>query len=637
MRQLDALTLRQLARELSTALTGARVSKIQHLARHELTITFWGGGLFQFPGRHRLYLNLGAEFPCAFLASAQECRWLVPEPLEKPTGLCMLLRKHLGAARCLGVEAPAGERCLDLTFDACDDFGERVAYRLSIELMGKRSNLLLVELLQNATRTQRILGAARYVGADRDQLREIAPGLPYAPPPRAASSEGFSAPWLLKASTAQLAEVWALSEGDSAQARARLIQERFWGLGGPMLAEIVAQSPDVDAFARCLRRLAEGEGFAPACLATVSPAASEAPSGLLPESLSEPVFRLLPAAPESAQTDEFSAGARWIPCESVHALTAAVALTFWRGRRLAQARRQTLERLARQQRRLQTRLQELDAEPADDLALLRAQGDRLLTALSMGELPERPTQDSVALPDLATGEMLEIPIDPALSWRENAERRYRRLKKARARRQLALEQAQTLQTQALYLAELTHLASQADSLADLSALADDLRRVGALGAESSEAASARRRKQALAAGVQELLSDEGVTLLLGRSAAGNAAIVGKRAHPDDYWLHARQTPGSHVLVKSARQPLSEDTLAQAAQLAAHFSAARGDGRIDVIVAPMRHVRKIPDSYPGHVTYRHERTLSIRPDSALVARLIARLTSPSYNQTSAPDD
>lgn len=101
-------------------------------------------------------------------------------------------------------------------------------------------------------------------------------------------------------------------------------------------------------------------------------------------------------------------------------MTAAVALTFWRGRRLAQARRQTLERLARQQRRLQTRLQELDAEPADDLALLRAQGDRLLTALSMGELPERPTQDSVALPDLATGEMLEIPIDPALSWRENA-------------------------------------------------------------------------------------------------------------------------------------------------------------------------------------------------------------------------
>lgn len=592
MRSLDALTLRHVATTLAEGLVGARVSKIQHLARHELTITFWGGGLHRLPGRHRLYINLGAEFPCLFLASAEECRHLVPTPLEKPTGLSMLLRKYLGAARCLAVSAPHGERLVHLDFETYDALGQQAAYRLSIELMGKHSNLLLID-----TRTSALLGAARYVGEARNRVREIAPGLPYAPPPRPAGL-----PWLLRATPAQLADLWALSEGDTPQARARLIQERFWGLGGAMLVDLVAQSPDETAFLQRLARVSAGEDLHPMVLLGDTPDA-------------EPDFRLLPPLPDDLRP--------WQACPSVHAMATQVAVAFWTRRRLVQQRREVLDRLHRQQRRLQARLAECADTPQADLTTLRLAGDRLLTALAAGELPARPTGPSVTLAHWADdAPPLTIAVDPARTWQENAERYYRRLKKARMRRQMADTAAQTLALQALYLEELVCLASQAESLADLSLLESDLQAVGAVNpAPAGPAGRGEARKKPLAVGILTVRSDAGRTLLVGRSAQGNGAILRKHAHPDDVWCHARQIPGAHVLVKTARQPLDDTTRAQAAQLAAYFSPARANAQVDVILTLARHVRHIPDSYPGHVTYRHEQTLSVRPDAALVARLL----------------
>jgi predicted ribosome quality control (RQC) complex YloA/Tae2 family protein len=207
----------------------------------------------------------------------------------------------------------------------------------------------------------------------------------------------------------------------------------------------------------------------------------------------------------------------------------------------------------------------------------------------------QPQQDELVLPEM---EMV-IALDPMLSPAANAERLFRRYRKLRDARERIPQLLQTAEVEVERLRDLVAFAHIAGSEGDLRALLADLR------PEPGEGKKTLRR------GPPRYVLGE-FTAIVGRNARENEEVTFRLAGRSDLWLHARERTGAHVVLQGPGEP-DEATVTAAAELAAHFSEARNDTAVDVAVAPVRDVRKIPGGPPGRVTYRNARTVRVRPE------------------------
>lgn len=612
MQPLDAVTLKALGLEWREMLTQARVAKVMHPSAQEFLLTFWGGAV---RGTHRdlLYIHLSPEAPCVFLADARQRQTLTLNTFDKPTALCMGLRKHLNGASFLTARTLPGERALDLVFENYNELGQRVRLVLSLELMGKHSNMILYDEAHG-----HMLAVAHGVSESMSRHRELAAGLPYAPPPFPSGKRVLST-----LSEAEFTALWR--RRPVGEPPATYLNRTLAGWGQGILKESlrIVLGPEAEAGAavfehdgnrlyHTLLRLEAGEALTPVVSAN-----------------GERFMLLVPGVSSDLEG--------WRSCESVNALVADYFTRHLRAMRLRRRREQLLMLLDRRWERLQRREQELrpaGEDDAEEIALLQATGDRLLAAYGAGEVPREGPGGlrEVRLTRYDSGEPWMIAIDPAVGWVENAQMYYRCAKKAKARQALQRNMAEPLRDALTFIENLRQLAVQADTLVELEAIAADLEGSGlALPGEgrsreeqerppkrngcpspARRGVGGRREEDALPAGVVQFRSSDGLELLLGKSAQGNDAIVGRLSRADDVWLHVHQMPGSHVLIRAGKAPVPAQTLEEAARLAAYYSAARHSVNVPVIYTSIRYVRKIPHSYPGHVTYREEKTVFVTP-------------------------
>lgn len=591
--QLDALTLKHLAAEFQDVLGPAKVSKVQHPSAHEFLLTFWGGTP-RPADANLLYIHLNPEMPfCALVPSRirQDTVW---HQFEKPTALCMLLRKHLHGATVLGIQTLPGERVLNLVFENFNELGNRVRLVLSLELMGKHTNMILYDDLQ-----EHILAVAHGVSERMSSHRELSAGLPYAPPPPPTGKR-----LLCTMTTQDFRSLWAQKSVD--EPADVFLNRHVTGWGRLMLVDMLEQLPDVsDAVAIYQRMWAlEQEG-------AIQPAVW----------LGEP-SRFSLCAPDEPD-------ALWQPQSSVNALVRHAFVSELRALRRARRQDQLSARVLQLDKRLLRREAELVPVSDADIDALQATGDRLLAAMSARELPPAGSIKTgrVMLTHYHDGSPWEIEIDPAADWVENAQVYYRRAKKAKARRDAHHHLVGQLQAERAHLDELHGLIRQADTLAELDVLASELAELaggGALVAKMPSGGKPSRKQGADVAGVMRLDGPQGVEILVGKSAQGNAAIVGKLARPDDWWLHVHQMPGSHVLVRGDGNLISDELLQVGASLAVWYSSARFSLNVPVVYTKSRYVRKVPQSYPGHVTYRNEQTVYMTPSPEVLEPLLGAL-------------
>ena len=644
MQQLDAVTLKALARELQTLLDNAKVSKVQHPSAHEFLITFWGGA--NRPEHlNLLFIELSAEAPFCALTHTRHKQDTALQSFSKPTALCMLLRKHLNGASLQQVRTLPGERVLELVFENFNELGNRVQLVLSLELMGKHTNMLLYEEGQGV-----LLAVAHGVSEVMSQYRELAAGLPYAPPPKPPGKQ-----LLADLNETTFTALW--SHKPPEEKAVRYLNSNLAGFGQRILEDALAQAEplqhsttltEAQAIYRQLNALEQGEHLQPAI------------------SLDGARFTLGVAGLNPTQPGQ------WGATDSVNAMVGDYFTRHWQTVRMQRQRQQLQQILDRQTKKLNQRERELVPGSADEIETLQAAGDRLLAAVSAREVPEQPSRlpaskHRVALTHYETGEPWEIEIDPAIGWVENAQVYYRRAQKAKVRREIYQQISASLQDDREYLNTLKQLLAQAETVAELTAIAVDMAEPnfgkndffdkspevteakGAVGfakgntkklgknlakqnAKQNRAgkhksnAKPDKPKAEQTAGVVRLTSSDGLELLLGKSALGNDAIVGKLSRTDDIWLHVHQMPGSHVLVRSGKGEVPDQTLLEAAMLAVHYSSARSSLNVPVIYTQSKFVRKIPQSYPGHVNYRQERTVFITPDETVIERLLANVNT-----------
>lgn len=570
MQPIDALTLHHLAAELDVKLADGKINKIQQASHFELLLHLWVGGK---AGRQKLYINIEPEF--AFCTFIEDSTFLTFP--EKAPNFCMVLRKHLTGARIQRIQTLPNERVLNITMENYNELGQQVYLTLAIELMGKQSNLILYD-----NELKLILGCAHGVSEQMSRKREISVGYPYVPPPRPMN------PPLQFANRCDVTDHIEAALSQRQDPAEQLIQH-YSGVGKATLKEVFDYAPDPDKAYEILQELFQGIHLFPA----------------LQQDFSR--YSLLPVHQEDPQ---------WIPMSSINGMIQAFYVKQLQEKRLGRLQQQLRQIVKAQEKKIIKRRQELEKTDLEAIEGLKKAGDLLMIASSQN-LPV--SSNGIELMDYDTEQTKQIEIDPALSLLENAQLYYRRYKKAQARQNKANEDLAQLQSGMGFITEINAAIDRATTWEEIQSIREDLEAQG----WAKPLDKGRKSQKPVISKPLSFMSSDGFTVLVGKNSLQNDQLVGKLAYPDDLWLHAHLIPGSHVLVKSKKQAIPDSTLLQAAILAAYYSQARHSVNVPVVYTKARYVRKIPNSYPGHVTYTDEKAINVTPDESMVATLLSQ--------------
>ncbi|MHB0856502.1 MAG: Rqc2 family fibronectin-binding protein [Anaerolineae bacterium] len=568
----DTLTLSAVRDELTETLLGGRVQKI--VQPSALTL-----GMEVFAGRrYQLFLSAESRLPRVHLAEEKLRRGtLAPSPMM------LLLRKYVDGARLTSIVQPGLERILRFGFQ-----GEHGPVDLVCEIIGRYSNLVLVS--PDGT----IMDALKRVPPSRNRVRSILPSVPYAPPPPQAKADP------------RLVTQHQLKESLRGPAELPLWRRLVDAVGGvsPIVARevvfrgmgTVEAEPDDEAYAAMwtalgeLFRLPETHAWSP-CVAYTS---------------------------EDGERQAIAFGAYELTHlperEPTASISQAISTVVEQQQRF-DAYRQVRDRLRaiiqgqveRQEARIASLRRSL-VEPAEieDLRL-RA------TAILALAYDIRPGQTELMVDLRLFAEegsgvkagQVRIPLDPLHSPSENAQKLFQAYHKRKAAAEVPALIAES-ERELAYLQQLLVEVDLAEDRPQLDEVEQELRDAGY--------AEAKKASHKLAGKSQPLSvrAEDGTLILVGRNSRQNEEVTFRRSAPDDLWLHAHGVPGAHVIVKGGGGPLDEETLLQAARLAAYHSAARGQPRVQVDWTARRHVRRIPKGRPGMVTYSNEQTLVVEP-------------------------
>lgn len=561
---MDGLTLGFAARELDALLKGGRVDKITQPEKDTVILLIRAGSenrrllLCASPNNARCHLT-GANFP---------------NPLEPPM-FCMLLRKQLLGARVLGMKQIGGDRVLHLDLDTVDEMGDHVLRRLILEVMGRHSNLILVDS------ENRILEAARHVSQDMSRVRLIQPGLTYTPPP-------------------------AQDKLDPACMNAILLSDRLAAAGDVPLHKALA-----------------------GCVAGLSnPAAREL------------AFRVL--TPGCDQADDLSAAAarladlfarlpgmvdpRVLLDENGDALdvfafpylsrdltrqqpqpTISQALERYFGARDQQDRLQqksaSMVRLLKghiERCEKKLALQEEELASAQKMEEYRIMGE--LINANLWQLQKGQAQAELSNFYDENGATLTVPLDIQLTPAQNAQRYFKKYQKARSARQTAAEQREKTLAELNYLEGALLDVGKCVGESELEEIRQELVRTGYLRKNAN-----RRQQRALPQSKPyHYLSSDGIAIDVGKNAVQNDRLT-TTARPNETWLHAKDMPGSHVIIRTEGE-VPPATLREAAILAAWYSKGQRSSSVPVDYTLRRYVKKPSGAVPGYVIYTNQHTV-----------------------------
>ncbi len=591
----DALTVACIVAELQQTVAGGRVQQVIALDNNSI-----GMELYAHQRRTNLLLAADPQRSRVYLTEEKLRRGV-----EQPSPLLLLLRKYVRGSQLTTVAQPdPTERMLLLHFT----HPEHGATRLVVELIGQRSNLILLN------QQGRILDCARRVWAGETVQRAVMPGQPYVPPPAQEKRAPF--PTDNGMSSTQLALLC-----QSGGPLWRLLVSHFAGVSPTLAREIAARATgatDTSAGAAdpttvldtlhafwALRDtghwqpgiwLDQGHpaGFAAYevhgrgpfhPMASISRALESYYTALQTETVDSMADRIVPPdnRPEAA-TQEQSAG------DSYAALRGAVA-----------------DQLRHAETRLQRQLSALAGdEPAPGEAeQLRVQAEWLLALNSQIE----PGQQTLTI-DLGE-QTLVIPLQEGKSAIAQAEQLFTRAAKLERAAQIIPERRAKLTGDLDYLAQLTLDLANAENQPEIAAIPRELQTMGLLSqASKAGGTSPKRAGGPVSSQPLRYYSPQGFEIVVGRNARQNEQVTFDLAKGEDLWLHARGAPGAHVVIRSGGQAVSDETLRMAAQLAAYYSKLVGERAATVIVTPRRFISRAPGGRPGQVLVRQEETITV---------------------------
>ena len=573
---LDAICLQGVVGELAPQLTGSRIEKIQQPARDQIILLLRGS--------RRLFLNAGANQPRIHLTEQ-----LRDNPSQPPM-FCMLLRKHLSGGIIESVRQEPLERVVTLTVLASDEMGERSRFTLVWEGMPRRANLILCD------RDGRIIDCLRRVDLEAEQDRQVLPGLFYRLPtrqdkrsPLSVTEEEFAALLGRAAPDAPL-DGWLL---DTFTAISPLVaRELTVRACGSTDAPASQGNALWDVFSRWQRDVNENT-FTPTLIKR---------NGSLADFTYGPVTQYGTYA-ETEIYDSFS-----------HLLD-----DFYEKReqaeRVKQKGRDLLKTATTARDRVRRKLaaQEKEMAACLDRDHLRICGELITANLYRMERGQsRLTAQNYYDENCAD---VDIPLDVRLSPQENAARYFKQYAKAKTAEKYLTAQLQRGREELQYLESVLQELAQAESEQDFNDIRTELTDGGYLRGRGKKQPGFQRASKP-----REFRSSAGLRILVGRNNRQNDRLTTKDADKRDIWLHTQKIHGSHVILCTGGAEPDEQSLMEAASLAAYFSQAQGSTKVPVDYTPVKFVKKPAGAKPGMVVYTTYQTMLADPDEELVKRL-----------------
>ena len=549
----------------------ARVEKIHQPSRD--TVIFH---LKHKEGRAKLLFAANPAAPRLHLTGAN------PENPPEPPMFCMLLRKHLGSARLVGVEQLPMERCALFTFDCIDEMGDQVQKRLVAELMGRTCNLYLL------APDGRILDCLRRIGLDESTKRPALPGMYYQQPEPVNKAEPLTANYL------------QILSDPGADLLCDRLMDTLGGLS-PLICREAALYAAGDPDARV-----EQLELAPV---------AEKLALFFTEHLTHPTPCYYAQADGMPKQFAFCPIRQYGEYQQAESFSGLLDMYYTvrdrkdAMRQKSQAVRKTVSNLCQRLTR-KIAIQEKELTATYDRERLRQLGDILMANLHAMEKGQTKVR-CMDFYDENMGE-IDIPLSPTLSPQQNAAKYYKdytRMKNAEneLQKQLSLGRVELS-----YLQSVLDELNRAETEQELEEIRRELQDGGYLKADSAR----KRVKQAKLAPMR-FESTDGYPIYVGRNNRQNDELTFKMARKDDLWLHASKVHGSHVIIACAGVTPPDNTITQAAQLAAYYAETNGGQNIAVDMTPVKQVKKIPNGKPGMVIYHSYKTVIANPYSTIV--------------------
>ena len=537
----DGFFLHHMTEELRRELLGGRIQKINQPFEQELVLQIRSNRQ-----SHKLLLSAHSVFGRVQLTDTTF------ENPAVPNTFIMVMRKYLQGAVIEAIQQVENDRILEISVSNKNEIGDSVAVTLVIEIMGKHSNIILLDKASG-----KIIEAIKHVGFSQNSYRTILPGSTYVAPPQTSSLNPFTV------GDEKLFEILHTEDLEP-----KRLQQIFQGLGRDTATEL---------------------------------------SGRLTADKLK-TFRAFFASPTQPSLTEKSFSALLFSDSKTQISTLSELLdTFYKDKaERDRVNQQASELIRRVENELEKNRKKLGKQEEELLATENAEEFRQKGELLTTFLHQVPNdQDQVELDNYYTGEKIIISLDKALTPNQNAQRyfkRYQKLKEAVKHLTSLIEETRTT---ILYLESVETALAQA-SLTEIAEIREELIQTGFIRRRQREKIQKRQKPE-------KYLSTDGQTIILvGRNNLQNDELTFKIAKKDELWFHAKDIPGSHVVITGNLQP-SDEVKTDAAELAAYFSKARLSNLVQVDMIETRKLNKPTGGKPGFVTYTGQKTLRVTPD------------------------
>lgn len=621
---LDGIVTRAIVQELQV-LVGSRINKIHQPTENDI--------VFQIRAQRdnrKLVLSANPTYP-----RVQFTEQSFMNPQEAPM-FCMLLRKHCESGIIEGIEQVGMERIIHFHIRQRDELGDVSFKKIVIELMGRHSNLILVD-----PATGNILDGIHHVTPAISSYRIVMPGFSYQEPPQQHKLNP------LDVEQQQFAQAYRESTDPSS----RFIVNAFTGMS-PLIADEVVQ--------RALNNGAQLEtpqtkDTEPANSATdtdnivnahtsnshdstppAEPSTSVALNAVRLEQ--EALWSAFAALMDTVRTGEFAPSSGLnsrgkiifsaVPltqvvdeAKSYDSISACMEAYYGDKAERDTVKQKTSDLLRFLQNERSKNIKKLDNLHKDQLEAGDAEKYRIQGELLFASLHQISRGDKqIELVNFYDEEQrpITITLDPQLNPSDNAQRYFKRYNKYK--NSLAVIEEQLIKTHA-EIAYLDSLLQQLQSAAlqDIDEIREELAEQGYVRNRNKKA---KKKKKDNRPTLHIYTSSEGIEMYVGKNNLQNEYITNKMASNNDTWLHTKDIPGSHVVIRSSEY--GDATLAEAAQLAAYFSQAKESSSVPVDYTQIRHVHKPNGAKPGFVIYDHQTTLFITPEADMIKKLTSTI-------------
>ncbi len=573
----DGVVAKNVVIELSDILIGGRIDKIYQPEQDEILIHIRAKGQ-----NCKLILSANASYPRIHLTDLSK-----ENPMNPPV-FCMLLRKHLSGGKIVKIEFYNFERIISVHVEAVNEMGDTTYKKLLIEIMGKHSNIML---LNDA---DIIIDSIKHIDSDKSRVREVMPARPYILPP----DQDKESPEEINI---DILFINARKHGELRISKYLLNSIKGFS---PLLCEEV-----------CYRTLIDGK----------------TPIDNLTDEDLEKIKNSLKTIISKISASSFSPCIAWkdeiktkpldfhslemsqYPVLEYHSSISNALDLFYTSKDNAE---RLIQKKSNLNKVLNNSLDRCNKKITIHQDTLREAADRdkfklygeLITA-NIHCIPNNSKSVSLLNYYSENGECIDIPLDENMLPQENAQRYYKKFTKAKSAFSYTSTQLKEAFNELEYVESVLQNLDCATNTQEIEEIRQELVKVGYL----NESKSTKNKRNSKTLEPYLYRSSDGYDIFAGRNNVQNDILTLKTASSNDIWLHTKNIPGSHVIIRKQMGDIPDNTIVEAALIAAHHSKGKLSSHVEVDYTQVKNVKKPSGAKPGMVIYVNYKTIIVTPD------------------------